>query len=219
MPDESSPQQIALFPLGTVLFPGGPLPLRIFEARYIDLVRRCLRENTGFGVILLREGQEAGSGPTQTFDVGTYARIVDFSAQADGLLGIEARGERRFRVVERSRARDGLNLAQVEWLAEEAVVALPEDFADLGPALDYVLGHVGEPYASLERHLDDAGWVAGRLAEILPLPVEHKQHCLELDDPVERLRYLRPLFEISTEPPADDADPDDPDADPDADAT
>jgi Lon protease-like protein len=196
-----APREIPLFPLNTVLFPEGPLPLRIFEARYIDLVRRCLRENTGFGVVLIREGEEAGTGPTATSDVGTYARIVDFSGQPDGLLGIEARGERRFRIVARSRARDGLNFAEVEWLPDEVHAALPEEFAELGPALDYVLGQVGDPYESLARRLDDAGWVAGRLAEILPLPAAHKQQCLELDDPIERLRYLRPLFEISTEPP------------------
>jgi Lon protease-like protein len=187
--------EIPLFPLGTVLFPGGPLPLRIFETRYIDLVRRCLRDGSGFGVVMIREGAEAG-GPALTFDVGTYARIVDFSQQPDGLLGIHAAGERRFRILERRRERDGLNVADVEWLPEESSSPLPEEFAELGPALDAILAQVGEPFASLERRLDDAAWVAGRLAEILPIPPGHKQHCLELDDPVERLRFLRPLFEI-----------------------
>lgn len=215
MPDEtaSARAEIPLFPLGSVLFPGGPLPLRIFEARYIDLVRRCMRENTGFGVVLLKEGSEAGAGPTATNDVGTYARIVDFSGQPDGLLGVEARGERRFRILSRSRARDGLNMAEVEWMPDEISVPVPDEFSELGPALDYVLDQVGDPYESLERHLDDAGWVAGRLAEILPLSPAHKQHCLELDDPIERLRFLRPLFEITTEPPTtdDDAQVDEPD--------
>jgi Lon protease-like protein len=189
------PGEIPLFPLGTVLFPGGPLPLRIFETRYIDLVRRCMRDGSGFGVVLIREGAEAGT-PAVTFDVGTYARIVDFSQQPDGLLGIRATGERRFRILERRRARDGLNLADVEWLAEERSVPLPDEFAELGPAIDAILTQAGEPYASLERRLDDAAWISGRLAEILPVPTVHKQHCLELDDPVERLRYLRPMFEI-----------------------
>jgi hypothetical protein len=191
----SGPREIPLFPLGTVLFPGGPLPLRIFEARYIDLVRRCLRDGSGFGVVLIRDGVEAG-GPALTFDVGTYARIVDFSQQPDGLLGIRASGERRFRILERRRARDGLNVADVEWLPEELRQALPEEFAELAPALDAILTQVGEPYASLQRHTDDAAWVAGRLAELLPIPSAHKQHCLELDDPLERLRFLRPMFEI-----------------------
>ncbi len=194
------PEEIPLFPLGTVLFPGGPLPLRIFETRYIDLVRRCLREGTGFGVVLIREGPEAG-GPVVTFDVGTYARIVDFTQQPDGLLGIQARGERRFRILERRQARDGLNLADVEWLAEEVPTPLPPEFAELAPAVEAVLTQAGAPYAELERHVDDAGWVAARLAEILPFPAAHKQHCLELDDPIERLRFLRPLFEIRSTSP------------------
>jgi hypothetical protein len=191
----TGPVEIPLFPLGTVLFPGGPLPLRIFEARYIDLVRRCLRDESGFGVVLIREGAEAGGAAT-TFDVGTYARIVEFSQQPDGLLGIQAAGERRFRILARRRARDGLNLADVEWLPEEPRRPLPEEFAELAPALDDILAQVGDPYAALERHLGDAAWVSARLAEILPIPAAHKQHCLELDDPVERLRYLRPMFEI-----------------------
>jgi hypothetical protein len=188
--------EIPLFPLGTVLFPGGPLPLRIFETRYIDLVRRCLRDGTGFGVVLIREGVEAGGAAT-TFDVGTYARIVDFSQQPDGLLGISALGERRFRILERRRARDGLNLADVEWLPAEQPQPLPDEFAELGPAIDTILGQVGEPFTSLERHLDDVAWVSARLTEVLPVPAHHKQHCLELDDAVERLRYLRPMFEIT----------------------
>jgi Lon protease-like protein len=191
----SAPVEIPLFPLGTVLFPGGPLPLRIFETRYIDLVRRCMRDGTGFGVVLIREGAEAGTAAT-TFDVGTYARIVDFSQQPDGLLGISAKGERRFRILERRRARDGLNLADVDWLPAEQSQPLPGDFAELGPAIDAILDQVGEPYASLERHLDDAAWISARLTEVLPVPVQHKQHCLELDDAIERLRYLRPMFEI-----------------------
>jgi Lon protease-like protein len=190
-----APIEIPLFPLGTVLFPGGPLPLRIFETRYIDLVRRCMREDSGFGVVLIREGVEAG-GPAKTFDVGTYARIVDFSQQPDGLLGIRAAGERRFRIVGRRRARDGLNLADVEWLADERILPLPEEFAELGPMVEAILTQAGEPYASLEPNPGDAGWVSARLAEILPVPAVHKQHCLELDDPVERLRYLRPMFEV-----------------------
>jgi Lon protease-like protein len=196
----ADPVEIPLFPLNTILFPGGPLPLRIFETRYIDLVRRCMRDGSGFGTVMILEGPDAG-GPARLCNVGTYARIVDFSQQPDGLLGIEALGERRFRIIERRRARDGLNLADVEWLAPEAVVPLPGEFAELDPALDQLMQRVGEPYASLERHLDDAGWVAGRLVEILPISPAHKQHCLELDDPLERLRFLRPLFEITTEPP------------------
>jgi Lon protease-like protein len=187
--------EIPLFPLGTVLFPGGPLPLRIFETRYIDLVRRCLRDDSGFGVVLIREGVEAG-GAADTFDVGTYARIVDFSQHPDGLLGIRAQGERRFRILESRRERDGLIVADIEWLPEDPELPLPGEFAELGPALEALLAEVGESHAPPEHRPSDAAWVAGRLAELLPIAPGHKQHCLELDDPVERLRFLRPLFEI-----------------------
>lgn len=188
--------EIPLFPLTTVLFPGGPLPLRIFEIRYIDLVGRCMREGSGFGVVLIVEGVEAG-GHATTRDIGTYARIVDFSQQADGLLGIRAVGERRFRILACRRERDGLNVAQVEWLPEERAAALPDEFAELGPLLESALGELAELYLGMERHPQDAAWVSARLAEILPVPMHHKQHCLELDDPVERIRYLRPMFEIA----------------------
>jgi uncharacterized protein len=188
--------EIALFPLNTVLFPGGSLPLRIFEARYIDLVRACMRTGSGFGIVLIVEGVEAG-GPVSTSEVGTYARIIDFSQQPDGVLGIHAVGERRFRILARRRARDGLNLADVEWLPEEPQVELPHEFAELVPALDVALDQMGEPHSARERRPGDATWVSGRLAELLPVPAEHKQHCLELDDPLERLRYLRPMFEIT----------------------
>jgi uncharacterized protein len=188
--------QIPLFPLNTVLFPGGPLPLRIFEARYIDLVRRCMRDDSGFGVAMILEGREAG-GPAQTVDVGSYARIVDFSQQPDGLLGIETVGGRRFRILERSCAPDGLNIVRVAWLPDEPEVELPDEFAELVPVIESVLTQIGGAYADMDRHVNDASWVSARLAEILPVPLVDKQHCLELDDPVERLRYLRPMFEIS----------------------
>jgi Lon protease-like protein len=180
-PRADAPAEIALFPLNLVLFPGGPLPLRIFETRYIDLVRRCLRDDLGFGVVMILEGPEAG-GPAQTVDVGCYAKIVDFSQEPDGLLGIEAVGRRRFRIV---------------WLPEETAAPLPAEFEDLAPVVDAVLDQIGGPYTRMDRQSDSAAWMSARLAEILPIPLEHKQHCLELDDPVERLRYLRPMFEIS----------------------
>lgn len=188
--------EIPLFPLNTVLFPAGLLPLRIFETRYVDLVRRCLRSDSGFGVVLIREGDETGSEAT-LFDVGCYSKIVDFSQQPDGLLGIVAQGVRRFRIMDIRRQPDDLIVGEVNWLPSVDASKLPEEFAELAPALANVLDHAGEPYASMDRELEDSGWVAGRLAEILPIPVVHKQHCLELDDPLERLQYLRPMFELT----------------------
>jgi Lon protease-like protein len=182
---------IALFPLNIVLFPDGPLPLRIFEARYIDMVRRCMRESTGFGVVLIREGKEVG--PAETVDVGTMAKIVDFHQLSDGLLGLSCVGRQRFRIHSRSRQADGLNLAEVEWLAPEPTVAVPARHARLSALLKNVLPQLGEVYTGIDMRLEDAAWVGHRLAEILPLPLIKKQGCLELDDPIQRLDLLEPL--------------------------
>jgi uncharacterized protein len=184
-------ESIALFPLNIVLFPGGALPLRIFETRYVDMVRRCMRGSQAFGVALIREGNEVG--PAETFDVGTLAKIVDFHQLSDGLLGLSCIGEQRFRIRSRGRQADGLNLAEVDWLASEPAVAVPSRHARLSELLKSVLPQLGEVYTGIEMRLDDAAWVGHRLAEILPIPLTDKQSCLELDDPIERLDVLGPL--------------------------
>lgn len=193
------PDSIPLFPLNTVLFPGGRLALRIFEARYVDMVRRCMRESTGFGVVLIREGVEAG-GPAQTFDVGTLARIVDFDQLDRGLLGITAVGERRFRVIARQVQKDGLNTGTVEWLAEQEPSAPLADFTPYAHLLEHLLPEVGELYAGVAPRFDDGTWVVARLLEMLPLPLADKQLCLELDDPAKRLDLLRSIVKITARP-------------------
>ena len=182
---------IALFPLNIVLFPDGALPLRIFETRYVDMVRRCMRESQSFGVVLIREGGEVG--PAETFDVGTLAKIVYFHQLSDGLLGLSCVGQQRFRIRSRSRQADGLNVAEVDWLAPEAAVAVPSQHVRLAELLKSVLPQLGEVYEGIDMHLDDAAWVGHRLAEILPIPLTDKQMCLELDDPIRRLDFLSPL--------------------------
>jgi Lon protease-like protein len=185
------PPSIALFPLNIVLFPGGPLPLRIFETRYLDMVRSCMRGDQRFGVALIRAGGEVG--PAETFDVGTMAKIIDFHQLSDGFLGLSCVGEQRFRIVSRSRQADGLNLAQIDWVAAEPTMAVPERHARLADLLKTVLPELGEAYAGIEMHLDDAAWVGHRLAEILPIAATEKQFCLELADPIQRLDVLSPL--------------------------
>jgi Lon protease-like protein len=182
---------IALFPLNIVLFKDGPLPLRIFETRYVDMVRRCMRESQSFGVVLIRAGNEVG--PAETFEVGTLAKIVDFHQLSDGLLGLSCTGLGRFRIRSRSCQADGLNLAEVDWLMPEPSVAVPARHARLAELLKNVLPQLGEVYEGIEMHLDDAAWVGHRLAEILPIPLADKQACLELDDPLQRLDVLGPL--------------------------
>ncbi len=185
--------EIPLFPLNTVLFPGGPLPLRIFETRYTDMVRRCMREDSGFGVVLIRAGAEVGE-VAGTADVGTLARIVDFYPLPDRLLGITCRGDRRFRVLRRWREPGGLNMAEVEWLPEAQAVAVPEEYQHLAGLLRKVLPELGDLYQSVERRFDDANWVGCRLVEILPISLGDKQACLEIEDPLLRLAQLSPLI-------------------------
>jgi Lon protease-like protein len=182
---------IALFPLNIVLFQGGPLPLRIFETRYVDMVRRCMREGASFGVVLIREGAEVG--PAETFDVGTLAEIVDFHQLSDGLLGLSCIGRERFRIRSRSRQADGLNLADVDRLSPEPEVPVPERHSRLAELLKNVLPQLGEVYEGIEMRPEDAAWVGYRLAEILPIPLADKQSILELDDPIQRLDVLSPL--------------------------
>jgi uncharacterized protein len=180
---------IALFPLHTVLFPGGPLPLRIFETRYTDMVRRCMREQEPFGVVLIQEGDEAGDVAT-TATVGCTARIADFHTLHDGLLGISCVGDRKFRVQRVWRAGDGLNMGEVSWLPAEQEIALPERYGHLAATVERALEDLAEHYEHVDRKFGDAAWIGARLTELLPIELSDKQALLELDDPIERLDTL-----------------------------
>jgi len=193
MSDSSATRELPLFPLNTVLFPGGPLPLRIFETRYLDMVRACMREGRGFGVVLLERGPEAG-GPSQFVEVGTEASIVDFSRLEDGLLGITCIGRERFRVLEAWRQEDGLNVGRVAGIEPEPAVAVPGEFGHLADALRRILPELGEIYAQVPRRFDDAAWVGHRLAEMLPIATPDKQSLLEMSDPLARLAVIAPLI-------------------------
>ncbi len=185
---QSCPVELPLFPLNTVLFPGGPLPLRIFEPRYVDMVKRSLRDEAPFGVVLIREGEEVG--PADFHDIGTLARIIDFDTLPDGLLGLTCVGEQRFRVHTYARLPDGLNVGQVSVFDQDLPAPLPDEYGHLVGLLERLLPELGDWYARLEHHFDDANWVGYRLAEILPLSMPSRQFCLELEDPGERLRLL-----------------------------
>lgn len=186
--------EIPLFPLGSVLFPGGQLQLRIFEPRYLDLVRECTRHGTGFGVCLILEGQETGE-PALPAAVGTIARISDFHRDDDGLLGIVADGGARFRVA-RSRVRaDGLLRGDVEVWPDEPEQAVPVEFALLQTILERLIETMAPHWRDAPRDAyDDASWLGLRLAELLPLGVGEQQRMLELRDPVQRLAELRDIL-------------------------
>jgi len=187
--------RIPLFPLNAVLFIGGPLKLRIFEPRYVDMVGRCMRESEPFGVALITEGEEAG-GEAVTAAIGTSARIVDFETLSDGLLGITAVGERSFRIESVTQQPDGLNVAAVDWLPAEPDLVLPSENDYLAQLLQHALPQLAPAYDFTPVKYQDAAWVGARLVEILPLPLEEKQRCLEMRDPLQRLAHLRSIVKI-----------------------
>lgn len=185
---------LPLFPLHTVLFPGGLLPLRIFEPRYLDMISACLKQGGGFGICLIREGKEVGEA-ARTYDIGTLVRIDYFEKRNDGLLGITVQGERRFRVLASTVTPHQLLTAEVELLAPEQPCAVPAECAPLAEMLRQVLAQLDYPYAKLAPHYDDATWLGARLIELMPFKLEVKQYLLQMDDPLARLERLGALLE------------------------
>ena len=182
---------VPLFPLNTVLFPGGRLPLRIFEQRYMEMAKTCLKDRTPFGVCLIREGSEVGV-PATPVEVGCLARIGDWDMPQLGMLHITARGEQRFRIVERSVQPDGLARAAVELLPQDNDSEIPEGCSGCVRLLERVIEQQSALFDS--PHLDSASWVSSRLAELLPLPLAAKQELLELSDARARLQRLNALL-------------------------
>ncbi|MHC9086748.1 LON peptidase substrate-binding domain-containing protein [Luteimonas sp. RIT-PG2_3] len=188
-------QSLPLFPLQTVLVPGGALGLRVFEARYLDLVRDCGRHGHGFGVCMIVEGREAGQ-PAVPAAFGTEALIEDFDTGPDGLLHLRVRGARRFHV-ERTRVRDnGLIVADVRWCAPDPTVELQPQHALLGEVLARIIEQIDTlDIDATRQQLDDAAWVGWRLAELLPLTLAQRQALLQEDDPDLRLDALVGLID------------------------
>ena len=189
--------EIPLFPLRTVLFSGGQLPLKIFEARYTAMVSSCLKQGIGFGVVLLRKGGESRQGPPsdapEFFDVGTEASIVDFNQLSDGLLGIVAQGGRKFRVLKTWEQPDQLLMGQVAYLPEEPAASLSDEHAGLVDILQELVQHPMVQKLQLDIDFADARSVGWRLAELLPIEPEIKQSLLQLHLPKERLSELTRL--------------------------
>lgn len=179
-----------LFPLSTVLFPGGALALRIFEPRYLAMVRDCTRDGRAFGVSLLLKGREAGE-TASALAIGTLARIVDFYTLPDGLLGIRCEGGARFHV-DRAHARhDGLLIGKLSLWPDEPALPLPPQYALLATLAENLIVKLVEQAAQPgKQQLDDASWVSFRLAELLPFGLAEKQRLLELTDPGERLQRI-----------------------------
>jgi Lon protease-like protein len=188
--------EIPLFPLQTVLLPGGRLPLRIFEQRYMDMAKACLRDGTPFGVCLIREGGEVGE-PALPEDLGCTARIVEWDMPQLGLLQVVARGEQRFRIRRRRLQADGLALAEIQLLPAEADATLDPQADLCARVLHRIVDAAPADLVEAPPRYDSGAWVSARLAEILPLSPASKQRLLEMDDARDRIEILRRLISSS----------------------
>jgi len=192
-------QSLPLFPLGAVLFPGGILPLRIFEVRYLDMISRCHKAGAPFGVVLLTQGHEVRQpGATESFSrVGTLATISDLDTPRPGLMVIRASGAQRFRITASDQLRHGLWVADVERIPADMAVPIPDDLKFTAAALGKLIQSLRQKAGSPDQlpiqgpwQLDDCGWVANRWCELLPLPVQLKERLMELDNPLVRLELV-----------------------------
>jgi Lon protease-like protein len=182
-------RSVALFPLQAVLFPGSILPLRIFEARYMDMAKACLKTGEPFGVCLIREGAEVGA-PAVPEPVGCLARIADCDMEELGILKVRAQGLERFRLLDSRVERQGLIVGEIEGLRPEAPAPDAAGLAECAEFLRKVLAAIGNDRFAGEPAYGDATWVGFRLAEILPLRNDVRQKMLELTDAALRLGVL-----------------------------
>ncbi len=186
---EAERLSIPLFPLSTVLCPGGRLALKIFEQRYLDMTAACLKNRTPFGVCLIAQGKEVGE-VAEPHRVGTLAHIDEADMEQLGILQAVVRGGRRYRILETQAQRDGLLRANVELLPEPAPCQVPEALNGVLPLLKRVAADLGVQRLPEPHAFDDAVWVGYRLTEIVPVQALAKQKLLELDDPLSRLEIL-----------------------------
>lgn len=185
----SASGEVPLFPLNTVLFPGGPLSLRIFEPRYVDMVAERMRSELPFGVCLIQDGEEAGVAATP-HEVGTLARIIGFQKFDDGILGINAVGEGRFRVLSTRVHPNQLVTGRIEMLPNEPQAVLAEEHLAISELVRALIDRTGPVYDGLPKRYDDPTWLGYRLAEVLPIPLTRKQQLLELDNALLRLDQI-----------------------------
>ena len=190
--------EIPLFPLPLVIFPGGKLPLQIFETRYLDMVKRCMRENSGFGIVLIEEGDQVLRSSEQQLPsvshTGTYATIVDFDQNPNGTLGIMVEGQVKFVIRDEYETPDRLMMAHVEFLELEDQVEVPEDKQHLANLLEMFMEHEAVQGLGLTVNLEEAREVGSRLTELLPCPNHFKQRMLEMKNPLARLNELEKLI-------------------------
>ena len=188
--------RVPLFPLNTVMFPAGVLPLRIFEPRYLDMVSDCLRHDTEIGVILIEDGNEIGEA-AHTYPVGTLATISYWNKRNDGLLGITLRGSRRFEVIDTEIQPNQLIMATVDLLPESPRLEIQQKYQGMASLLKKIISQLEPPYTTMPVHYDDLEWISARLVELLPMPLDYKQELLEHGDVFLRLEQLGSLVQQS----------------------
>lgn len=193
--------EVPVFPLGSVLFPQGVLPLRIFETRYTDMVRECMRENRPFGVCLITQGNEVGV-PADHEMVGCLARIVDFDMEQQGVLQIRTVGEQRFSIIEKRVDSQGLIRASVQLIANDVKLEIPDEFEACASLAKQLVQEIqskfdGDPEQVIAKpyEFELAGWVANRLCEVLPIDSKAKQKLMELQEPLSRLSLVNQFLE------------------------
>jgi len=186
--------RIPLFPLHSVLFPGGVLPLRVFEPRYLEMISTCMKEGTGFAVALILSGSEVGAA-AKTYDIGNLVRIIDWTMRDDGLLGISVQSEGRLRIHSTEVHPNQLIYAEVALLEDRQTQIMPEHYKLAVDLLRDIITKVGGHNAELEAFYNDPLWVSGRLAELLPIELLQKQHLLQMDDPLQRLERLCAMWD------------------------
>ncbi len=191
-----SEQNLALFPLGTVLLPGGRLSLQIFEQRYLSMVRNALKQGDDFGIVLLTSGGEVNRAGAKTRfnEVGVTARIVDWDTLPNGLLGIVVEGQQRFSITDSAQQADGLWRADVDFWEEEDHIALPEDRSDWMALLQQLAEHPHVKRLGVEVETEDASLLSNQLAQLLPIPEQERYELLVLDDPLDRLDAIHELL-------------------------
>lgn len=185
------PVQAYIFPLNTVLFPGGVLPLKVFEQRYIEMTKVCISENRPFGVCLIKEGREVGT-PAVPEDIGCLARIVHWDMPQLGVFHLQVEGLQRFRLLHSTVEKNGLISAAIECMANDGDVAPQETLCS--EVLKAIIEKVGAEHFPAPHRFDDAAWIGYRLCEVLPLSLGVKQQLLRLTDPQARLVQLSELL-------------------------
>ncbi|NOZ38524.1 MAG: peptidase S16 [Gammaproteobacteria bacterium] len=186
-------QIIPLFPLKTVLFPRGFLPLRVFEPRYLDMISCCMKSGEGIGVVLIRDGQEVGPAAS-TYDIGTLTQISYWHKRPDGLLGVTLSGSQRFRILSHEVQTNQLVQAEVELLPPISSCSLHTQYQPMAVMLEKIITQLDPPFSTMDTCYDDGDWVSARLIELLPLPLESKQHLFLLDDVSLRLQELEKML-------------------------